>query len=87
VDKTQEVNVMVNASTRRWDFGMTCAQCGDALIAPEWSKFVDEWHILNLWCCTECDYQFETTTYVRTNTNFMNDNTAIKPLFPSLLVA
>jgi hypothetical protein len=77
------VTMMVIASTRRPDYGMTCAQCGDALIAPEWSKFVDEHHVVNFWSCTECACLFEATAYVPGNTKFMNDNIAIKPFFPS----
>jgi ribosomal protein L37AE/L43A len=79
--------MMVIAPTRRSDFGMTCARCGEALIAPEWSKYVDERRVVNLWSCTECGCQFETAAYVPANTKFMNDNIAIKPFFPSLLVA
>jgi len=75
------------ASTLRPDYGMTCAQCGETLIAPEWSKYVNERHIVNLWSCTKCAYQFEITAYVPANTKFMNDNIAIKRFFPSLLVA
>ena len=78
--------MMVIATTRHPDYGMSCAQCGKALMAPEWSKFVNERHIVSLWSCTECDCQFETTSYVPANTKFMIDNIAIKPFFPSLLV-
>ena len=36
-----------------------CAQCGDMLLAPEWSEHLDDCRIRHLWCCTACDYQFE----------------------------
>ena len=37
-----------------------CAQCGDMLLAPQWSEHLDDCHIRHLWCCTACGYQFET---------------------------
>src|SRR6266496_231253 len=38
-----------------------CAQCGDALLAPEWSEHVNERCVRHLWTCETCGYQFETT--------------------------
>ena len=32
-------------------FGMNCAQCGDLLIAPQWSEYEDEHHVLHSWSC------------------------------------
>jgi hypothetical protein len=64
------------------DFGMTCVQCGDPLNAPEWSEFEDERHVLNLWCCTKCDCQFETKAVVPSIAE-----SVIEIFFPSLLVA
>jgi len=37
-----------------------CAQCGNMLLAPEWSEYLDDCRIRYLWCCSSCDYQFET---------------------------
>ena len=37
-----------------------CAQCGDMLLAPEWSEHLDDCRIRHLWGCTACGYQFET---------------------------
>ena len=51
---------MATQSNRPPIFGMNCTQCGDLLIAPEWSEYEDERHILNLWSCTNCGCQFET---------------------------
>jgi len=39
---------------------MPCAQCGDALFAPEWSEYLDDRHIRHLWSCDDCGYEFET---------------------------
>jgi hypothetical protein len=40
-NKTMEVTMTTTASTGRSDCGVTCVQCGDLLIAPEWSEYVD----------------------------------------------
>ena len=77
----------MTASTRRPDYGMACVQCGDLLIAPEWSEYEDERHVLNLWSCTECGCQFETEVCLPANAVSMSDDVAIKTFFPSLLVA
>ncbi len=66
-------------------FGMNCAQCGDLLIAPEWSEYEDERHVLHLWSCTNCGCQFETTAFLPAAES-MNDAATIEAFFPSLLV-
>jgi hypothetical protein len=38
-----------------------CAQCGERIVAPEWSEYLDDGRVRHLWVCTACDYQFETT--------------------------
>jgi uncharacterized Zn finger protein len=43
-----------------------CAQCGEHLLAPEWSEFLDEGRVRHLWQCEACGYAFETTiSFVR----------------------
>jgi len=64
------------------DYGMPCVQCGDPLIAPEWSEFEDEHHVLNLWTCTKCGCQFETKATVPSIAE-----SVVRAFFPSLLVA
>jgi ribosomal protein L37AE/L43A len=83
-----EVTMMatMTASTRRSDYGMICTHCGDLLIGPDWSKYEDEHHVLNLWSCTKCGIEFETEAFVRDGVE-PSDGAAIKVLFPSLLVA
>lgn len=39
---------------------VSCAQCGDPLIMPEWSEWVDAGYARHLWHCDTCDYSFET---------------------------
>ncbi len=68
-------------------FGMNCAQCGDLLIAPDWSEYEDEQHVLNLWSCSNCGCQFETEELVpAAAAESVNAAMAIKAFFPSLLV-
>ncbi len=78
---------MTTTWNRRSVFGMNCVQCGDLLIAPEWSEYKDERHVLNLWSCTNCGCQFETEAPVAGTGRSANDAVAIKAFFPSLLVA
>ena len=42
---------------------MKCVKCGEALIAPDWSEFVGEELVVNLWICTKCGDRFETTAH------------------------
>jgi hypothetical protein len=37
-----------------------CAQCGEALFAPEWSEYLDDRRVRHLWSCDSCSYEFET---------------------------
>jgi hypothetical protein len=78
----------VTASTRRPDCGMACAQCGELMIAPEWSEYSeDARHISNLWSCTNCSCLFETEALVPADAEAKDNDYAIKTFFPSLLVA
>jgi hypothetical protein len=38
-----------------------CAQCGEELLIPEWSEYLDDRRARHLWCCEACGYSFETT--------------------------
>jgi ribosomal protein L37AE/L43A len=42
-----------------------CAQCGDPLVAPEWSEHVNERCVRHLWSCEACGYEFETAVYLQ----------------------
>jgi ribosomal protein L37AE/L43A len=75
------------ASTRRSDFGTTCIQCGEALIAPEWSEYVSERQVLNLWFCTRCGLQFESSADLPAAAESEIDRETLEEFFPSLLVA
>ena len=77
--------MLIVRSNYRPIFGMNCTQCGDLLIAPEWSEYEDELHVLNLWSCTSCGSQFETKALLPA-AEPVNDAMTIKAFFPSLLV-
>ena len=47
-------------------FTHPCAQCGDDLIAPEWSEHVSDRCVRHVWACEACGYEFETAVYLRT---------------------
>jgi len=64
-----------------------CAKCGYALFVPEWSEFVSEGLVINLWTCTNCGNRFETEACMPADTEAEADAEAIKDFFPSLLVA
>lgn len=42
-----------------------CAQCGEEIIAPEWSEHLSERRIRNVWSCDACGYQFEDDVNLR----------------------
>jgi len=51
---------MLETDTMRPSFTTPCADCGDVLIAPEWSEHVSERYIRHLWSCEACGHDFET---------------------------
>jgi ribosomal protein L37AE/L43A len=40
-----------------------CPQCGEWLLAPDWSEYLDTRCVRHNWSCESCDYQFETVVY------------------------
>jgi predicted nucleic-acid-binding Zn-ribbon protein len=75
------------ASFRNFELETTCVKCGEALIAPEWSKFVSDGGVLNLWSCPKCRCRFETKMFMAADAESAADCVAIKTFFPPLLVA
>jgi ribosomal protein L37AE/L43A len=61
-----------------------CSKCGETLIAPDWSEFVSERLVVNLWTCTTCGHRFETTA--RMSEPKMSEKDW-EQMFPPLLVA
>jgi len=41
--------------------GNNCPQCGQWLLAPDWSEYLSERCVRHTWSCDACGYQFETT--------------------------
>ena len=41
-----------------------CAQCGAAIVAPEWSECLSDRRVRNVWSCGDCGYEFEHTIYL-----------------------
>ncbi len=65
---------------RRSSFGMSCVQCGNELIAPEWSEYRSTHQNRHLWRCWKCDCCFETIVK-------MEDNALRDEIYPLPLVA
>jgi ribosomal protein L37AE/L43A len=66
---------------------MTCAQGGEALIAPDWSEFVSERLVLNLWSCTKCGDRLQTEAYMPGDAKPKMSDKDWEQMFPALLVA
>jgi len=68
VDPRERTSVIDSAAAGRLTYRKPCAQCGDLLIAPEWSEHVSERCIRHVWACEACGYEFETAVYLRAET-------------------
>jgi ribosomal protein L37AE/L43A len=64
-----------------------CAKCGEMLIAPDWSEFVSERLVVNLWSCTKCGDRFETKACMPADAASKISKTLWEEMFPPLLVA
>jgi ribosomal protein L37AE/L43A len=65
----------------------TCVKCGEAQIAPDWSEFVSEHLVLNLWSCTKCGDRFETRAFMPADAAPKMSEKDWEEMFPPLLVA
>ena len=65
----------------------TCAKCGEMLIAPDWSEFVNERLVVNLWTCTKCSDRFETRACMPADAAPKTSDIKWEEMFPPLLVA
>ena len=75
------------SATRRSDYGMSCARCGDALIAPEWSECVSAGQVRHSWFCVACGCRFETAVDLDEPAEAQLDQATVEEFLPSLLVA
>jgi hypothetical protein len=69
------------------DHGTTCPKCSEALVSPDWSEFVSERLVLNLWTCTTCGDRFETSACLSEDAEFKISENDWEQIFPPLLVA
>ena len=69
------------------DHGTKCAKCGETLFVPEWSEFVSERLIVNLWTCTKCGDRFQTEAYMPADAEPKMTDKDWERMFPPLLVA
>jgi RNase P subunit RPR2 len=64
-----------------------CAKCGEMLIAPDWSEFVSERLVVNLWTCTTCGDRFDTCACRSADDELKMSEKDWEQMFPPLLVA
>jgi hypothetical protein len=76
----------VTESTIWKSCGTTCPKCHEMLAAADWSEFVAEHLVVNLWSCMACGERFETTAWMPAGEPKMTEKDWEK-MFPPLLVA
>ena len=69
------------------DHGTTCVKCGEKLFVPDWSEFVSERLVVNLWSCGRCGDRFETSACTSEDAEFKMSQKDWELMFPALLVA
>jgi predicted RNA-binding Zn-ribbon protein involved in translation (DUF1610 family) len=58
------LNVNLASDTRLVDYNKNkCPQCGECLLAPEWSEYRSERCVRHTWSCEACGYAFETDVF------------------------
>ena len=71
--------------TANTSYGVICLQCGDTLIAPEFSdRVADSGIVRHRWCCSRCGHEFETVVQADTRSTLSPE--LIEQFLPSLLV-
>ena len=56
--------MVAETTGERWHFGISCEQCSDEVIAPEWSEYVSNSRVRHLWSCENCGHEFEMSVSV-----------------------
>ena len=77
--------MLANELMHHSDSGKICAKCGYVLIAPEWSQYVDEQHIFNLWSCTNCRSSFSEVSALPSAAKSTDDSKSQKEVPPQLI--
>jgi hypothetical protein len=85
--KLREANMAMMPSMSRTDHGTACVKCGEMLFIPDWSEFVSERLVVNLWCCGRCGDRFETSACMSEDAEFKIIEKDWEQMFPQLLVA
>ena len=62
-----------------------CPCCGTVLLCPEWSESVGPQDIVNIWHCSVCGNEFESTDKGIAST--LSHAELVRAFFPNLLVA
>jgi Zn finger protein HypA/HybF involved in hydrogenase expression len=62
-----------------------CESCGQWLMAPERSTYVNEEQITHLWACPKCGSEFETSIFVGQEVPLTPE--VVDTFLPNLLVA
>ena len=62
-----------------------CPRCRSALLCPEWSECVGPESVVNIWHCSVCGNEFETTDKGVAST--LSHAELVRAFFPNLLVA
>ena len=70
---------------RHFDCTARCIRCGQELIAPVLSEYVGKNEVRQLFCCKNCDYEFE--MLIQTDERSTLSPEIIEEFLPSLLVA
>jgi hypothetical protein len=79
--------MMTTPSDRHSSFGSKCVQCGNELIAPEWTEYRNKRQVHHVWHCWKCDCCFESLVSFPADTKSVKDIRARGDVFPSRLVA
>ncbi|MGD0850377.1 hypothetical protein [Bradyrhizobium sp.] len=69
------------------DHGTRCVRCGEMLFIPDWSEFVSERLVVNLWCCGKCGDRFETSAATSGDAEFRMSETDWEQMFVAQLAA
>ncbi len=65
-------------------FGINCVGCGNELIAPSKTEYLDHTLIRHLWHCPKCRARFESFPRFPTNAKSVKDLVAHVDIFPPL---
>jgi transcription elongation factor Elf1 len=74
---------MTTIASLRQSFKCEC--CGQWLMAPERSTYVNEKQVAHLWVCPKCGHEFETSIFLDQEVPLAPE--VINTFLPSLLVA